>query len=177
MISQRSHVPDELILYPSYSDNMMLRVFGTITPTATRTAIFSGFARPLSELDAMCRDELDRFHALYFALDIVSPGASDTVKTPRKLESDLSHIPQGSFRDMWEEETSRRLEHDVLAFLLGDSSSINIPRDFHRTYAVILARDQESSKWKRIGLVYWYTLHCDVKPDYRKFISFEDEVH
>lgn len=177
MISQRSHVPDELILYPSYSDNMMLRVFGTITPTATRTAIFSGFARPLSELDAMCRNELDRFHALYFALDIVSPGAADTVKTPRKLESDLSHIPQGSFRDMWEEETSRRLEHDVLAFLLGDSSSINIPRDFHRTYAVILARDQESSKWKRIGLVYWYTLHCDVKPDYRKFISFEAEVH
>lgn len=177
MISQRSHVPDELMLYPSYSDNMMLRTFGTIQPTSDGTAVFSGFARPLWELDDMCHYELDRFHALYFALDAWSATPIDSISEPRKLDSSNRHIPQGSFRDILSSEVKLSPETELLAFLLGDSSSVDTPRDFHRAYAVILARTPETGTWRRIGIVWWETLHCVVKPDYHEFVAFEAEIH
>jgi hypothetical protein len=95
MISQRSHVPDKLMLYPCYSDNMALRTFGTIRPTTSRTAIFSGFARALWDLDGRCHHELDRFHSLYFALDACSVTPLDSIPEPRKLDSNNRHVPQG----------------------------------------------------------------------------------
>lgn len=177
MISQRSHVPFELILYPTYSDNMTTRMFGTIEPTSRRTAIFSGFSRPLHELDDMCREELDRFHALYFALDSRSAEPLDRIPEPRKLDSDARHIPRGSFRQMFEQEAQLSPHIELQAFLLGDSSSRDIPRDFYRAYAVMLAKPQSSDVWKRIGLVWWDTLHCDIKPGYKRFLAFEAEVH
>lgn len=177
MLSQRSHVPDELLLYPSYSDSMMLRMFGTIQPTPNRTAIFSGFARPLWQLDDMCHHELDRFHALYFALDAWSATPLESIPEPRKLDSSNRHVPQGSFREMFDQEAGLRSQTELQAFLLGDSSSIDTPRDYHRTYAVILARTVETGIWRRIGLLWWETLHCIVKPDYHQFASFEAEVH
>ncbi len=69
----------ELIMYPTYSDNMTMRMFGTIEPTSRKTAIFSRFSRPLHELDDMCRNGLDRFHALYFALDARSAEPLDHI--------------------------------------------------------------------------------------------------
>lgn len=177
MITQRSHVPSELIMYPTYSDNMTMRMFGTIEPTSRKTAIFSGFSRPLHELDDMCRNELDRFHALYFALDARSAEPLDRISEPRKLDSDSRHIPRGSFRQMFEQEAQLSPDIELQAFMLGDSSSIDIPRDFYRAYAVILAKPRSSDVWKRIGLVWWDTMHCDIKPDYQKFVAFEAEVH
>lgn len=177
MISQHSHVPFELILYPTYSDNMTTRTFGTINPTPRGTAIFSGFARSLHELDDMCRDELHRFHALYFALDARSAEPLDRISEPRKLDSDARHIPRGSFRRMFEQEAQLSPDIELQAFLLGDSSSTDIPRDFYRAYAVILAKPRSSDVWKRIGLVWWDTMHCDIKPCYQEFIAFEAELH
>ena len=177
MISQRSHVPDELMLYPSYSDNMGLRTYGTISPTSGRTAVFSGFSRPLRELDDMCRHELNRFHALYFALDSGSETPLDSIPEPRKLDSSNRHAPQGSFREMFDQEARLIPGTELQAFLPGDSSSIDVPRDYHRTYAVILARTLETGIWRRVGLVWWETLHCVVKPDYHQFVPFEAEVH
>jgi hypothetical protein len=78
---------------------------------------------------------------------------------------------------MIEQEAGLLPETGLQAFLLGDSSSIDIPRDYHRTYAVILARTLETGTWRRIGLVWWEALHCVFKPDYHKFVSFEAEVH
>ncbi|KAH0366091.1 hypothetical protein KCU65_g5566, partial [Aureobasidium melanogenum] len=177
MISQRSYVPFELILYPTYSDNMATRMFGTIKPTPRGTATFSGFARPLYELDDMCRGELARFHALYFALDARSAEPLNQIVEPRKLDSDHRHVPRDSFRRMFEQEAQLSADIELKAFLLGDSSSIDIPRDFYRAYAVILAKSRPSDVWRRIGLVWWDTMHCDIKPGYQKFVPFEAEVH
>ncbi|CAD0113976.1 unnamed protein product [Aureobasidium uvarum] len=177
MISQRSHVPFELILYPTYSDNMITRMFGTIEPTPRRTATFSGFARPLYQLDDMCRKELKRFRALYFALDAWSTRPLETIQEPRKLDSDHHHIPQGSFRKMFEREVTFRPGAQLQAFLLGDSNSTSIPYDYHRAYAVILVRESATTAWRRIGLVWWETVHCEPKPTYHEFVSFGAEVH
>ncbi|KAG9591604.1 hypothetical protein KCU77_g6620, partial [Aureobasidium melanogenum] len=177
MISQRSYVPFELILYPTYSDNMSTRMFGTISPTPRGTSIFSGFARSLHELDDMCCNELDRFHALYFALDATTTEPSDVVPEPRKLDSDDRYVPQGSIRQMFEQEAQLSSDIELQAFLLGDSSSLHIPRDFYRAYAVILAKPRLSDVWKRIGLVWWDTMHCNIKPGYQKFVAFEAEIH
>jgi hypothetical protein len=176
MIIQRSQVPDELVLYPSYSDNMILRILATIEPTSNKTAVFSGFARPLRQLDNMYRHELDRFLALYFALDSGSTEPVASILKPQRLDSGIQHVPKDSFRQMFEKEARLSPETKLQAFLLGDSGSIDVPRDFHQTCAVILARTPAIDTWKRIGLVWWHTMHCVVKPDRHKFVTFEAEV-
>jgi hypothetical protein len=175
MITQRSHVPDRLTLYPN-SSSSILRIFGSIQSTHKGTAMFSGFARALSELDDMCRHELDRFSRLFLALDSRSAKPLDIIPEPRELQSNNRFIPQGSLRKMFEQEAEFGSKTDLQAFLLGDSSSPS-GSYFHCTYAVILASDLESGMWRRIGLVWWQTLHCAIKPDYHMFLPFEAEVH
>jgi hypothetical protein len=177
MITQRSHVPERLIMYPNYSDSMILRIFSTIKSTPKGTATFSGFARALWQLDDMCRHELERFRGLFLALDSRSAQPLDSIPEPRKVGSDNRFIPQSSFREIFDHEAGLSSETDVRAFLLGDSGTLESRSDFHRTYAVILARDQESGMWRRIGLVWWETVHCVIKPDYHMFVPFEAEVH
>jgi hypothetical protein len=77
---------------------------------------------------------------------------------------------------MFEKEARLSPETKLQAFLLGDSGSIDVPRDFHRTCAVILTRTPAIDTWKGIGLVWWHTMHCVVKPDRYKFVAFEAEV-